>query len=717
MKRRRLVISFAMAAAAIMLLWLCCLPERLFGDTPYSTVVYAADGRLLGARVADDGQWRFPPADSLPPKFVAALVEYEDRTFRSHCGVSARGIGRAFWQNISHGRVVSGGSTITMQTVRLHRRGNRNIWEKAIEMFMATRLEWRYGKDEILALYASHAPFGGNVVGIGAAMWRYLGSDGADMSWAEAATLAVMQNAPSAMHLNKNRDKLLAKRNRLLKRLYDKGLLSAEEYELSVDEPLIGTPYGMPRVATHFVEYCHKNHHGQQISSHIDMDLQRRLESTASRWRSELSLVGAHDLAAVIVDVDAGDFVAYCGNADIDELREGAWVDIARAPRSSGSILKPLLYCAAMQEGIILENTLLPDIPTDFGGFAPKNFDGGYSGMVPARTALALSLNVPNVWLLKQYGVARFASLLRGCGLSTISKSPDSYGLSLVLGGAEVALADVTMCYARLARYDASLPLTDSTAIYSMLTAMREVNRPDELDWTRVASVQNVAWKTGTSYGSRDAWAIGITPHYVVGVWVGNADGSGVTDLTGARAAGPVMFDIFSMLPSSGWFEAPRGSMMRPVCRHSGHLAGPSCTDTVMQVVPAKAHLSGLCPYCRDGYFILPPVQKYFYKLSHADYMEPPASTTQGRDNMRFIYPSDGAVIARAHKIDGDESRLVCKATHTDPAAELFWHLDNAFIGATRDIHQVQIAPTPGVHRLTILDPTGIERSIEIVVK
>ncbi len=731
--KHRLKWAAAAAAVLILLLWLFYLPRDLFAGIPYSTVVTASDGLLLGARVADDGQWRFPPCDSVPEKFAKALIEYEDRSFYSHFGISIRGIGRAIKQNLSSGRVVSGGSTITMQTIRLHRRGPRNLWEKFVEMFMATRLEMRYSKDEILRMYASHAPFGGNVVGIDAAVWRYLGNDGNDMSWAEAATLAVLQNAPATIHLSKNRDKLLAKRNRLLKRLFDKGELTADEYELAVEEPLIGSPYPMPSVAPHLVEYYHKTSHGKRTRTGISFTLQQRVEDVAASWREELALSGIQDLAVVVADVNKGEIIAYCGNADMDADRTGKWVDIARSPRSSGSILKPLLYCAAIQEGVILENTILPDVPTDFGGFAPKNFDGQFAGIVPANQTLALSLNVPNVYLLKKFGVTRFASLLQKCGLSTLTRPAHEYGLSLVLGGAEVTLLDVVNGYTRLARYEQNFPINDSIAVYAMLNAMREVNRPDQLDYSRVSDIQNIAWKTGTSYGARDGWAIGITPGYVVGVWIGNADGSGVADLTGARTAGPVMFDIFNLLPQSGWFPTPKGKKQK-VCLKSGHLAGKYCKETTMRLCSENAGKSERCPYCQEipvsldgqrrvsdcsehmemkSYFILSPLQKHYFKLQHTDYIEPPVST-DATNNMKFIYPSEGAVVSMPKD---DDHIIVCKATHTNPSATLFWHIDNNFIELTSDLHQVQIAPSEGFHRLTIIDNTGSETSVEFIVK
>lgn len=734
---RKIKTRFKWAAAIsivlILLIWLFCLPRNLFGDISYSTVVTASDGSLLGARVASDGQWRFPPCDSVPEKFAKALIEYEDRSFYSHFGVSLRGIVRAIKQNLSNGRVVSGGSTITMQTIRLHRQGPRNLFEKIVEMFMATRLELCYSKDEILRMYASHAPFGGNVVGIDAAVWRYLGNDGNDMSWAEAATLAVLQNAPATVHLSKNRDKLIAKRNRLLRRLFEKGEMTEDEYELAVDEPLIATPYPMPSIAPHLVEYHHKVNHGKRTQTAIQYSLQRRVEDVAAYWRGEMSLSGIQDLAVVVADVKSNEIIAYCGNADMAVDRNGKWVDIARSPRSSGSILKPLLYCAAIQEGIILENTILPDVPTDFGGFAPKNFNGQFAGVVPANQALALSLNVPNVYLLKKFGVARFASLLQKCGLSTLHRPAHEYGLSLVLGGAEVTLFDVVDCYTRIARHDAAFPLNDSVAIYAMLNAMREVNRPDQLDYTRVSDIQNIAWKTGTSYGARDGWAVGITPGYVVGVWVGNANGSGVADLTGARTAGPIMFDIFNMLPQSGWFTQPRGDMMK-VCLKSGHVAGEYCVETAMRLCSGNALKSERCPYCTElpvsfdglrrvsncsepmemkSYFILPPIQKHYFKLQHTDYIEPP-SDPDATNKIKFIYPTDGAVVLLPKD---REHLMVCKATHSDPSATLFWHLDNNFLEFTKDLHQVQLSLSEGVHRLTIIDMIGSETSVEFVVK
>ena len=746
--KRYLKYGALIVAGAILLLWLFCLPCNLFEGVSYSTVVTDKNGELLGARVADDGQWRFPPCDTLPEKFVAALIEFEDHRFYSHCGVSVTAIWRAVLQNVRNGRVVSGGSTISMQVIRLSRQKPRTVWQKIVEMFMATRLEARYSKDEILRIYASHAPFGGNVVGIDAALWRYLGNDGAELSWAEAATLAVLQNAPSLIHLDKNRDALLAKRNRLLTRLYEKGEISSDDYELAIDEPLIGEPYPMPQYAPHLVEYFHKTAHGVLTATAIDLSLQQRVEELATRWSEELRGQNIRDIAVVISEVESGDIVAYCGNSDMSFERDGKWVDIARSPRSSGSILKPLLFAVALQNGTILPNTLLPDVPTDFGGFVPKNFDGSYAGAIAADEALALSLNIPNVHLLKEFGIARFAETLQQAGFSSLTRPADEYGLSLVLGGAEVRLVDVVACYSSMARcYAGSMertdfPLHDKIALHYTFNAMREVNRPDQMDWRRASSVQNVAWKTGTSYGSRDAWAVGVTPEYVVGVWVGNADGSGVPELTGARTAGPILFDMFNLLPYSDWFAEPNESdgVIFRVCAHSGHLAGRHCTETKEVLLPKKSVDSSRCPYCKemsvslDGqrlvsdrseptqnqcYFVLPPLMEHYYRQQHQEYIPLPqkSSARNGAEqSFHFVYPANGSIVSIPKQIDGTRGFIVCQAVHNS-SAELFWHLDGSYIGTTSDVHKMQIKPSLGYHTITIVDDLGEQQTISIIVK
>ena len=678
--------------------WLLCLPRELFPGTAYSTVVESAEGELLGARIAADEQWRFPPCDTVPERFAAALIQFEDRRFYRHPGVDPGALVRAAADNLRSGHVVSGGSTLTMQVIRLSRQKERNLWQKMIEAVLATRLEMRCTKQEILALYASHAPFGGNVVGLEAAAWRYFGRPATELSWGEAATLAVLPNAPATLHLSRGREELLVKRNRLLARLLEHGDLSADSYEAALEEPLPDAPLPLPSWASHYVEGCPK---GVRTRSSIRLPLQKAVEATVDRRSDDLAREGIADLAAVVMDNATGEVVAYVGNASPSRERPGRQVDIAAAPRSTGSILKPFLYAAALEEGVILPRTLLPDIPVNLGGFAPQNFDKQYYGAVPAGEALARSLNVPAVFLLRQYGVPKFHALLRDAGLSTLTEAPEHYGLSLILGGAEARLAEVTAAYAQMARADGSL------ALWYTFEALKEVNRPDELDWRLIRSVRRAAWKTGTSYGFRDAWAVGMTPAYTIGVWAGNADGHGVPGLTGARAAGPVLFDILNLPPADDrWFEEPNASpaTWAATCTDSGMLAGLDCPKTEM-LIPAAGLDSEPCPYHNTGEFVLPPAMEWYYKPHHPEYTG--ATRKQASTAVQFIYPQAGAVLSIPRQLSGEVEGIVFRAAHHSADATLWWHLDNTYVGETTFRHELRLVPSPGQHTLTVVDGEG----------
>lgn len=733
-------------AAALLTAYLFCLPGDIFKNTCYSTVVTDRGGELLGARIASDGQWRFPPSDSVPRKFQTALIEFEDRWFAFHNGVNPVAIARAAVGNIRAGRVTSGGSTITMQVIRMSRGKERTIGQKLVEAILATRLELRYDKKEILALYASHAPFGGNVVGLEAASWRYFGRPPEELSWGEAATLAVLPNAPAEIHPGKNRERLLEKRNRLLKTLFDRGHLDSLDLALAYDEPLPTEPVALPQEARHLTEYYWKTSPGKRIRTTIDINLQRQVNAVADQWNDELAQSGISDLAAIVKDVRTGETLAYVGNANSGRKRPGGEVDIIRSPRSTGSILKPILYCALLQEGEMLPRTLIPDVPINLNGFSPQNFNRQFNGAVPASEALSRSLNVPSVIMLKKFGVPRFLDLLRACGMTTLRKSASHYGLSLILGGAEGTLGDITDIYAKMSlayqTADTSdggrdnttngFRLTDKCALWWTFDALKEVNRPDEMDWRLVTSVKKVAWKTGTSYGFRDAWAVGVTPDYAVGVWAGNAQGQGVPGLVGARAAGPVMFDIFNLLPTkeydreysrNGWFKEPAYGdyITAEVCSESGYLKGVDCgrADTLM--LPRKAIKSEPCPYHKvingEKVFVLPPSMEWYYRQHHPEYSPaPPQGSDWTEPPMEFIYPENGAVILIPRQLDGSVQGITFNLAHRDPAATIYWHLDNEYLGQTSLIHQMSITPSPGKHTVTVVDGQGNTISVGFTI-
>ena len=747
--------------------YIFCLPRQLF-HVPYSTVVTDRNNELLGARIALDGQWRFPPRTTTPAKIQACFIEFEDNHFFHHWGVNPVSIGRAAYQNLKAGRVISGGSTITMQTIRLARNNPRTFSEKFIEMIWATRLEFRYSKEKILSLYVSHAPFGGNVVGLDAAAWRYFGHSADDLSWAEAAMLAVLPNSPAMIHLSKSRQALLDKRNRLLTRLHTKGVLDDSSYELALSEPLPQEPKPLPQIAPHLTDYFYQTRNGNYSVSTIDRGIQLQIEELIERWNGEFSRSDIRNIAILVIDVQKNQPIAYCGNVHFNKTNSGNQVDIIRSPRSTGSILKPFLYYAMLQEGSILPHTLLPDIPININGFAPQNFSQQFEGAVPASEALARSLNIPTVTMLQRYGVPKFYNFLKQTGISTLTRPASHYGLSLILGGAEGTLWDITCAYTDMARClkgldktDCSLLLSDSAhnassvvptssfspcAVWQTFEAIKEVNRPEEIDWRTIPSMQTIAWKTGTSYGFRDAWAVGVTPRYAVGVWVGNATGEGKPGLVGARTAGPVMFDVFNLLPSSPWFVRPsEGFVDAEVCHLSGHLKGRYCeeTDTIL-ILPAGLKTEA-CPYhhrinlSADGtqriyescinteaaiqknWFTLPPVWEWYYKQRHPEYKTlPPFKPGCGEDILRpmqFVYPTMNARIFLPRQMDGSKSQLTFELVHSVPKATVYWHLDNNYLAETQDFHKISLLPSSGKHTMTAVDNEGNTVSVTFFVE
>lgn len=733
--------------------YIFCLPRHLF-HVPYSTVVTDRNEELLGARIASDGQWRFPPRNTTPEKIKECLITFEDKHFYHHWGVNPFAIGRAFYQNVKNKRIVSGGSTLTMQTIRLARNESRTFREKLIEMIWATRLEFRASKEEILSMYISHAPFGGNVVGLDAAAWRYFGHSADDLSWAESAMLAVLPNAPAMIHLSKGRKTLLDKRNRLLKQLLEKKTIDSSTYELAISEPLPDEPHALPQIAPYLVSRFYQERNGEYSRSTINKGIQTQVEDLAERWSNEFGRSDIRNLAILVIDIPSNQVVAYCGNVHFDRKQGGNQVDVIQAPRSTGSILKPFLYYAMLQEGSLLPDMLLPDVPVNINGFTPQNFNMQFEGAVPASEALARSLNIPAVTMLQRYGVPKFHSFLQQIGLKTINRSSSHYGLSLILGGAEATLWDVTNAYAMMGRSLLQLPqrscslllptsrITESTdpfqpgAVWQTFDALKEVNRPEEIDWKSIPSMQTIAWKTGTSYGFRDAWAVGVTPRYAVGVWVGNATGEGKPGLVGAQTAGPVLFDIFNLLPASSWFTRPTGIFVEAeVCRKSGHLKGRFCdeTDTLL-VLPAGLRTEA-CPYhhlvtlsadesqriyencanteptLQKSWFTLPPVWEWYYKQHHPEYKPlPPFKAGCGEDTfqpMQFIYPPMNARIKLPKQLDGSKGFLTVELAHSNPNATIFWHLDETYQAQTQDFHKISLQPAAGKHSLTAVDGEG----------
>ena len=766
------------AIVFVLLVWYYfSLPRTLFQE-PYSTVIESRDGELLGAKIAADGQWRFPAQDSVPDKFKKCIVYFEDQYFYRHPGFNPAAMVSAIRQNNNAGKVVRGGSTLTQQVIRLSRKGRgRTYFEKIIEVILATRLELRYSKEAILELYAAHAPYGGNVVGLEMASWRYFGVQSQQLSWAETATLAVLPNAPSLIYPGKNQQKLRDKRDRLLLKLQREGVIDQQTYELAIAEPLPQKPFDLPQTAPHLLERIAKKQRGTRVKTTIDIALQNRVNQIASYYYNQYKQNEVHNLAILVIDVSTRNVVAYVGNAPTDANHQKD-VDIIGAPRSTGSILKPLLYAAMLDEGKLLPNTLIADVPTMISGYRPENFNLSFDGAVPAHRALSRSLNIPAVLMLQDYGVNKFYDELQRFKLSDISRPADHYGLSLILGGAESNLWDLCRTYAGLsstvdyfnrhqAKYrtnefaelnyvngfkaDFGKESYDKTivgagAIWLTYNAMEEVNRPEgDEAWKFYDSSLKIAWKTGTSFGNRDAWAIGTNSGYVVGIWVGNASGEGRPSLTGVSSAAPILFDVFNLLPKNKWFATPLNDLEEvEVCALSGHLAKEGC-PVVQQYVPLKGKATTACPYhktvhldrteqfqvnssCEDidnivtrQWFVLPPVMEWYYKSQHMDYQGLPpfrADCIQTQASvMDFIYPKGNSKIYLTKDFNSEVQPVILKVAHSQREMKLYWYVDDVYKGTTKTFHEMPIKATTGFHYVTVVDEKGneIRRKIEII--
>lgn len=728
----------------------------------------------MGATVADDGQWRFPVSNDIPEKFAVCLTQFEDKRFYYHPGVDVFAIGRAALSNIKSKRVVSGASTLDMQVIRMSTRKERNRLNKFLEIIQALRLNMRYSKAEILSLYATHAPFGGNVVGLEAACWRYFGRAPEDITWAEAATLAVLPNAPSLIHPGRNRILLLKKRNRLLEILNEKGIISNNDLPISLLEPLPEAPLSLPSLAPHLLQWHRKNYRNAQaeeplLKSSMQAELQKQVNELLIRHYQELSANEIHNISMVVVDVKQMQIIAYAGNVPTEAgAIPAAFVDIARTRRSPGSLLKPLLYAALLEDGLITPQALIPDIPTQMAGYVPQNFDLQYDGAVKASEVVSRSLNIPSVKMLQMYHYARFHQLLKKHGLRTLDKPASHYGLSLILGGGEITLLDIIGLYAGMAHHYAhaqdskgypALTYTPNKSqktkdlafnravLWEMFACMEDVIRPgDEGYWQQFQSSRRVAWKTGTSFGFRDAWAVGITPDYAIGVWVGNAGGEGRPNLIGVRTAAPIMFEAFSYLPAGPWFDAPEtGQVSMEICRHSGFKAGAHCENVELKSVPKSCEKAAACPYHQlihtdktgfrvssecasteemqvQRWFVLPPVMEHYYRIKHFDYQPLPefrsdCGMKNAADALEIVYPPDGSVIRLPKELSGIQQSAIFRATHRRKNEVLYWSLSGQHLGTTTGSHQMPVNPEPGNYVLTVTDSEGLSRQVKFSVK
>lgn len=551
-----------------------------------ATVVVAADGRPLRSFADDQGVWRYPVLpEQVAPHYLTALLNYEDRWFYAHPGVNPVALLRAGWQWLRHGRIISGGSTLTMQVARLLEPRPRTLGGKFQQVLRALQLEWHHDKREILALYLNHAPFGGPLEGVQAASFAYLGKSAAVLSPAEAALLAVLPQAPTRLRPDRHPAAAQAARDKVLRRLHQRGVWDARTFDDALVEPVVVSYQPQPWLAPHLSARVKSMYPDRSvIATTVDSALQWSVET---KLRSELGRWPPHTSAAVlVVDNVTLEVRAYAGSADFFANDRDGQVDMITATRSPGSTLKPFLYAFALEDGLIHSESLLSDVPRDFGSYQPANFSDTFNGPVSAREALQRSLNVPAVDVLDHVGSVRFAARLRQAGIR-LNLGTAQPNLAMILGGAGASLEDLVVAYAGLANGGVTGPLrmvpaspapsirfADAGAAWIVRDILQQQPAPGMARAFESDAPRRLAWKTGTSYGFRDAWALGFNDRYTIGVWVGRPDGTPSPGAYGAITAAPLLFGIADALPRhAAWntrVAPPDNVRMTDVCWPTG---------------------------------------------------------------------------------------------------------------------------------------------------
>lgn len=724
----------------------------------YSQVVFDEDNRVLSVFLSRDDKWRIKAEISeISPELEQAFLIKEDKYFFYHFGVNPISIIRALFKNISRGKRISGASTITMQVARLLEPKPRTYWNKIVEIFRAMQLELHYSKKEILQIYLNLVPYGGNIEGVKSASILYFGKLPEQLSPAEIVTLAIVPNRPNSLALSKNSSLLVEERNRWLKYfalqsdLYKKSLLDA------LQEPLQAYRRETPRLAPHWsIRLSQQYPSMENIHSSLLLPIQKKIEDIAQNYAKKLKILGIENLAVLIVENSTRKIRAYVGSQNFAENQ----VDGITAVRSPGSTLKPFLYTVAMDLGKLTPQTTLLDVPTDWNGYAPDNFDGKFRGKVSVATALALSLNIPAVSVLNEVSVKYFVEKLKKAGFKKLYKQEKQLGLSMILGGMGTNLEELTTLYTIFANNGIYAPLnflakdsltrTDTiispTAAYSFTEVLTLSQRPDlPHSYQSAKNKPAIAWKTGTSYGKRDAWSIGYNQKYTIGIWVGNFSGKGVAELSGSEIATPLLFEIFNAIDSSPLPTAPQNITFRLVCSETGLPPNTFCHNQVIDYYIPLISPSQVCQHEQELYVsadekfrylpdCLPergykkklypniPVElQAYYRAQNISYASaPPLHPLCQKYLFDGISQKPKIVSPLANKIyliPAYPTELMLRAYVDKDVKKIYWYINDKFHQEVSAQENAFFRPKLGKNTITCVDDKGRSEKITIQVE
>ncbi|HED34939.1 MAG TPA: penicillin-binding protein 1C [Gammaproteobacteria bacterium] len=767
---RVLFISTLLSIAVfIILLFTVPLPEeKLFPPQAYR--FYDQDGKLINLLISQDQFYRMHiPFDKIHPLFISTLLLHEDRYFYQHFGVNPLAIFRATLDNIISNKVVSGGSTISMQLARMLERRDRTILAKLIESFRAIQLEIRFSKNEIIAHYLAIAPYGGNIEGLQAAAFRYFNKPATELSISEIALLVSIPKSPNHRRPDRNPEAAMHARDMILEKMLAAKLISGNQYKRARKEKIQIRVNSKNNIIPHTAWNLRFKQPEKYIwQTTIDKNIQLHTETLLDQYVKKLDRYHITNAAAVVIDNHTREIRAIVGSVDYFSKQALGANDGTRTPRSPGSTLKPFLYALAMQEGLVAERTILYDIPVNYAGYAPQNYSKDFLGPVQAREALTESLNTVAVTLSKDLGANKLYDTIKNGGVTTLSHPSGYYGLPLVLGGVEIPLLEVTNLYASLANmgeyqpykllqgeltYDQRKQIISPEASWIITHILTDVERPDfPSSWEYSKNRPTIAWKTGTSYGHQDAWSIGYTPNYTIGVWMGNFDGSPSVGLTGSSMAAPILFDLFQVIEPTGetqWFIKPEKVGKREVCATCGTLPTKYCStfiheyfikDAVGPVMSNKCDIpqsiiidqrtntqaDSTTPEQfrkRKTFNIWPSKVATFLLKRGVPVRNPPPYKINNMIGQRYYPPKILSPVKktvyykRTQKIPDENHGIKLSAAVTNRVRNVFWFINGQQIHHIDPAEDVIINPPPGTYEILLVDDVGGQDSVTLTIK
>ncbi|NIJ56018.1 penicillin-binding protein 1C [Dyadobacter arcticus] len=762
LKRTGKILLYVAATVSVFLLVDLTFPFRPV--IPYATQITDSKGIVIHAFLSKDDKWRlYSNVSDITPLLRKTLIYKEDQYFYYHPGVNPVAIVRAAVRNVFSGKRTSGASTITMQVIRLVEPRKRTYYNKIIEIVRALQMELHYSKDEILQLYVNLVPYGGNIEGIKAASLLYFGKPPQLLSLAEITALTIVPNRPSSLRPGTRNEALRQARNEWLTRFEKEGLFEQNIIRDALDEPLTVKRLQVPRQAPHLSLRLKKQFPDQPIiQTPIKSQVQSQIEEQVKNYINRRKLMNIHNASVLVVNNETMEVEAYIGSADFNNPFDGGQVDGVRAVRSPGSTLKPLLYAAAFDKGITTPKKVLNDVPSNFSGYEPENFDKHFNGAITAEFALANSLNIPAVKVLKEIGTPALVEKLRKAGFKTIDKQAKGLGLSMILGGCGVTLEELTRLFTAFSNegklkklsYNSDdsqdkkgTAIVSAEAAYLVTNILTQITRPDlPTNFDNTYHLPKIAWKTGTSYGKRDAWSIGYNKRYTVGVWVGNFSGEGVPELSGANTATPLLFSIFNALDYNspkGWYKSPANISFRQVCAASGDIPSEFCDHQIpdQYIVGVSAYTKcqhlrwvftdpsgkmSYCTYClpergfeKESYPNIAPELIAFYELQKIPYQKiPPHNPTCERvfheSAPLIVSPNDGSEYF-IRKNEPSQIQLACQAAND--VQEVFWYVNDKLSKKAHPNEAVFINPPFGRVKISCSDDKGRNSDVWIVVR